>query len=155
MIDSSIGEENRLRAPTARQSSFDFAACALSERPLLTRTTPPTLYLVILTLVAQDMVLRHFDYQWARGRFLDDDDVLDWLSPATRLKLRMYLCRDAINSAPVLQTAPPALIQQLVVVLRPRFCQEAELVCRQVGVGGVCVDVRGVAPARRRSSCAD
>eukprot|EP00959_Pyramimonas_sp_CCMP1952_P462544 9483429-Pyramimonas_sp.AAC.1 len=119
MIDSSIGEENRLRAPTARQSSFDFAACALSERPLLTRTTPPTLYLVILTLVAQDMVLRHFDYQWARGRFLDDDDVLDWLSPATRLKLRMYLCRDAINSAPVLQTAPPALIQQLVVVLRP------------------------------------
>eukprot|EP00238_Polyblepharides_amylifera_P001688 CAMPEP_0196573506 /NCGR_PEP_ID=MMETSP1081-20130531/3400_1 /TAXON_ID=36882 /ORGANISM="Pyramimonas amylifera, Strain CCMP720" /LENGTH=1001 /DNA_ID=CAMNT_0041891243 /DNA_START=137 /DNA_END=3142 /DNA_ORIENTATION=- len=83
----------------------------------------------------QEMAMRHFNYQWERHRFVNDDTVLAHLSPSLQLVLRRFLCRDVVISVSVFKASSDAFVDQLVNSLRAKFVTSGEIVCRQDEMG--------------------
>jgi len=80
-------------------------------------------------------IIRHFNYQWSRHHFIDENVVMSNLSPALQLKLRRYLCRDIVSSVPIFKNTPATFIDDIVGRLRAKFVPTGEIVCNQGEMG--------------------
>mmetsp|Transcript_25502 Transcript_25502/g.83972 ORF Transcript_25502/g.83972 Transcript_25502/m.83972 type:complete len:852 (+) Transcript_25502:1145-3700(+) len=81
------------------------------------------------------VVYRHFNYQYACTRFLDETEIISKLSPALQLRLRRYLCRGIVQAVPIFRHTPESFIDDIVSRLQPRFVSEGEVVCNQGEMG--------------------
>jgi len=82
-----------------------------------------------------EILVRHFNYQWNRSRFINEEDVLSQLSPAMQLILRRFLCRHIVERVPIFANTPSTFVDEIVNRLKAKFVTSGEIICNQGETG--------------------
>lgn len=80
-------------------------------------------------------VRQYYEYLWSFNKGMDEEEILNNLSPSLRTEVAVYLNRDIIQQVPLFKGCSTSFIEALVMKLKAQIVGPGEYIIRQGDIG--------------------